>query len=321
MEMRSLRAALLAAFLLGTGLSLRAQRLEPVPFGDFEHWTVRHITESAIVGGNVKTIYVVGPDEVLEGNSVYSYKNTIWSSSNAYARVGGVTKTSLSVWPEDGPSGKCAHLKTVMASCKVAGVVSIDVLAAGSIYWGRMLEPVTGVKNPYSFMDWGIPFTERPSALVLDYKVVISPEGIITKGTTFSHKTFPGEDPCQIMFLLQNRWEDSDGRIHALRVGTAFRRLNRSADWVFRTRIPVFYGDFRSDPAYKPYMDLRSGDFTLYALNSRGKRVPILEEGWAPAGTPVTHAVLSITAGSREAFTGALGNELWVDNIYLEYSE
>ena len=56
-------------------------------------------------------------------------------------------------------------------------------------------------------------------------------------------------------------------------------------------------------------------------LNSRGQRKPILEEGWAEAGSQVTHAVLQITAGSCGAFVGALGNTLWVDNVRMEYAQ
>ena len=298
-------------------LPLGAQRLEKVPFGDFEHWTERHITESALVGGDVKTLYVVGPDEVIEGNKAYDYKRTYWASSNAYAKVAGVTKASLSVWPEDGPSGKCARLVTILAACKVAGIVNVEVLATGSLFWGRMLEPVTGVKDPYSFMDWGIPFTGRPSALVLDYKTVMPCSGMLTKG----HKQIAGKDPCQVMILLQKRWEDEDGRVHALRVGTGFLRVHSSTDWVKRARVKVQYGDIRSSSSYQSYMDLRAGSEALYTVNSRGKRVPILEEGWAPADTPVTHAIMHIGAGSQGAFTGEIGNEIWVDNICLEYPE
>ena len=311
-------SCLAVALWLFAALPLGAQRLEKVPFGDFEHWAERHIKESAILGGEIKTLWVVGPDEVVEGNRAYDYSKTVWASSNAYAKVGGVTKTSLSVWPEDGPSGRCAHLKTVFASCRVAGVVNIEVLATGSLYWGKMLEPVTGVKDPYSFMDWGIPFTGRPSALVLDYKAVLPNTGMLTKGTTFSHKQFPGKDPAQLLLVLQHRWEDADGRIHALRVGTAVRRIGKSTDgWILHSRVPVEYGDISSSPGFKPWMGLMGN--LLYAVNSRGKRVPILEEGWAPEGTPVTHAVLNISAGCAGTFTGELGNELWVDNICLEY--
>ena len=308
-------------FLLAACLPVQAQRVETVRFGDFEHWTVRHIKESAVLGGEVKTLYVIGPDAVIEGNAVYDYSKTIWASSNAYARVSGITKTSVTVEPDRGPSGTCARLTTRFASCQVAGVAEIKVLATGALYWGRMLEPVTGVKDPYSFMDWGIPFTKRPSALILDCKAELPATGMLTKGTTFQQKEFPGEDPCQIMLLLQKRWEDADGKVHALRVGTAVRRIGKSTDWMRGLRVPVRYGDASKQPGYAAGMELLQGSRALYTINSHGKRTPILEEGWAEAGTPCTHAVLQITAGCRGAFTGALGNTLWVDNIRLEYAE
>ena len=299
--------AIIAALLLSASPAF-AQRVEPVPFGDFEQWTRREIKESGILGGNVRTVYVIGPEETIVGNKVYDYARTIWASSNAYARVAGITKTSVTVEPAQGPDGLCARLTTRFAECKVAGVVNISVLATGSIYWGKMLEPVTGVKDPFSMMDWGIPFTGKPSALLLDICTDLPNTGRLVRGTTFSHKEFPGEDPCQIMLLLQHRWEDENGNIHALRVGTAFCRIGQSTDgWVQDMRIPVVYGE---------YMDLPN---TLYAVNSRGERKPILEEGRADENIPVTHAILQISAGSCDAFTGALGNTLYVDNIRLEY--
>ena len=308
------------SFLIASGIPLAAQRIETVPFGDFERWTTRHIKESAIIGGEVKTIYVLGPQETIDGNKPYDYSKTLWASSNAYAKVSGVTKTSLSAEPDNGPSGKCAKLSTVYASCKVAGLVDIQVLATGALYWGKMFEPITGVKNPYANMDWGIPFTKRPKAVIIDYKAFLPATGKLVKGTTFRKTEIPGEDPCQVMLLLQKRWEDENGNIHALRVGTAFLRIGSStSDWVQNKRIPVMYGDAREVPGYKSYMSLISGENTLYAANSRGKVVPIREEGWASSKEECTHAVLQISSGSRGGFTGALGNTLWVDNLRLEY--
>ena len=306
---------------LASALTLSAQRVELLPFGDFEHWTVRHIKESAIVGGEIKTLYMLGPDGVIEGNEVYDYSRTPWASSNAYAKVSGVTKTSLSVEPDKGPSGRCAKLSTVYASCRVAGLVEIQVLATGSLYWGRMFEPISGVKDPYANMDWGIPFTGRPTALLLDYKAYLPATGKLVRGTTFRKTEFPGEDPCQVLLLLQRRWEDEDGNIHAERVGTAVLRIGSStSDWVKNKRIPVLYGDARNQSGYRPYMDLVKGEKTLYAVNSKGKRVPVREEGWAAADAPCTHAVLHIASGCQGGYTGALGNTLWVDNLRMEYA-
>ena len=298
---------------------LHAQRIERIPFGDFERWTTRHIKESAIIGGETKAIYVPGPEETIEGNKAYDYSRAPWSTSNAYAKVSGVTKASLSVEPDKGQDGRCARLSTVMESCRVAGLVDIQALVTGSIFWGRTYEPISGVSNPYANMDWGIPFTGHPSAVILDYKAFLPASGKLTTGTTFGKKEIPGEDPCQVMLILQKRWEDAEGRIHALRVGTAFYRIGSTCDWVKDYRIPVRYGDIRGSSFYRPYMALIGGEKALYATNSKGKKVPILEEGWAEEGTLCTHAIMQISSGSCGAFTGEVGNILWVDNLRLEY--
>ena len=306
-------------FLLAS-LTAFAQSYEKVPFGDFEQWVVRYIDESQIIGGNRKTLYVVGPTDTIVGNEVYDYKKSIWATSNAYAKVMGVTKTSTNVTPDRGPTGRCAKLATQYASCKVAGMVNIRVLAGGSIYWGKMLEPITGVSDPYAFMDWGIPFTKRPKAMVLNYKSVIPNTGKLVKGTTFRTIEFDGYDPAEIMLVLQYRWEDEKGNIHAKRVGTAVYHVDKTSNgWVNNFRIPVIYGDARKSPDYKPYMDLITGEKTMYALNHKGKKKPVIEEGWADADCPATHAVMAVTSGSQGAFIGALGNILWVDEIRLEY--
>lgn len=307
--MEKVKITLLALLAAGV-LPLSAQRIELLPYGDFEHWTTRNIKESAILGGEVKTLYTLGP-----------LGNTPWASSNAHAKVSGITKTSLSVEPDNGPSGRCAKLSTVFASCRVAGLVDIEVLATGSLYWGRMFEPITGVRNPYSNMDWGIPFTSHPSALLVDYRAFLPATGKLVKGTTFNKKEFPGEDPCQLLLLLQRRWEDPDGTIHAERVGTAVLRIGATTSgWVKDKRIPVVYGDARKQSGYRSYMDLVKGEKTLYAVNSKGKRVPVREEAWASSDASCTHAVLQISSGSQGGFTGAPGNTLWVDNLRMEYA-
>ena len=301
-------------------ISVHGQRYEKVPFGDFEHWMVRYVTESQVVGGQEKVLYVIGPTDTIRGNQAFDYHNTIWASSNAFAKMMGVVKVSTNVTPDRGPSGRCARLATQFASCKVVGVINVNVLAAGSIYWGKMLEPVTGVSDPYSFMDWGIPFTKRPKALVLNYKAVIPNTGKLVRGTTFRTTEFEGYDPAEILFILQNRCEDANGDIHAKRVGTAVYHVDKSSNgWVSNFRIPVIYGDARKSAGYKPFMDLISGDRTMYALNSRGKKKVIQEEAWAEADCPITHAIMMITSGSQGAFVGAVGNILWVDEIRLEY--
>ena len=301
-------------------ITASAQRYEKVPFGDFEQWTVRYVNESKVIGGQEKTLYVIGPTDTIRSNDPYDYKNKIWSTSNAFAKVMGVVKTSNNVTPDKGPTGTCAKLATQFAYCKVAGLVNIKVLAAGSIYWGKMLEPVTGVSDPFAFIDWGIPFTKRPKALVLNYKANIPNTGKLVKGTTTRTTEFDGYDPAEILFVLQYRWEDDKGYVHAKRVGTAIYHVDQSSNgWMKDFRVPVIYGDARKSADYQPYMGLLTGERTMYAINSKGKKKPILEEGWADTNCPVTHAIMWLSSGSSGAFVGALGNVLWVDEVRLEY--
>lgn len=296
------------------------QRYEKVPFGDFEQWAVRYITESKVIGGQEKTVYMVGPTDTIQGNVPYSYENTIWSSSNVYAKVMGVTKTSTNVMPDKGPTGKCAKLVSQLASCKVIGLININVLATGSIFWGVTQEPVSSINNPYAVMTWGIPFTKRPKAMLFNYKAYLPDTGKLIKSTAFRSSEFEGYDPFEAVFILQNRWEDAKGNIHAKRVGTAIYQIEKSSSgWVMDQRIPVIYGDARKSEDYKPYMDLISGYKNMYALNSKGEKKIIHEEEWADPDCPVTHAIMWFSSGSSGAFIGALGNVLWVDEIRLEY--
>ena len=101
--MEKIQVSILATLL--ALLPAHAQRFEKVPFGDFEQWTRREIRESGILGGNIRTVYVIGPEETIEGNIPYDYSRTIWASSNAYARVAGITKASVTVEPAKGPDG------------------------------------------------------------------------------------------------------------------------------------------------------------------------------------------------------------------------
>lgn len=310
----------LAALVISAQPHGRAQQLQKVPLGDFEHWTVRNITESGILGGETRTIYNVAPNDTIDGNRTFSYRNTDWASSNAYAVVAGITKTSCSVTPVQGPSGRCARLETCYASCKVAGLININVLVQGTLIWGRMREPITGISDPYASMDWGKPFTGKPRAIVVDYNALIRNSGTLTKGTTFKTQSFPGHDAAEVTLLLQKRWEDEQGNIHAKRVGTAVYHISKSSQgWIKGQRVPVIYGNATKSPDYKPYMDLLCNTRALQAVNSKGKSREIREEAWADASEEVTHAILIISSGSCGAYVGEIGNVLEVDNVMLEY--
>lgn len=305
-----------------TALSQSSQK-EYLPYGKFESWTVRDIKESGIIGGQTKRIYNIGPRDTIRENKAYPYNaRTPWSSSNAYAKVMGVTKTSCSVTPARSWDGSlCAKLESKIEELRVLGI-NVKILVSGCIFYGNIFEPIPTAYNPYTLMNWGAPFTRRPKALVLDYRSAMPNKGTITHSKITSCKTIAGDDAHEITFILQKRWEDSDGNIHALRVGTAMTRIEHpTKGWVKEFRVPVIYGDARRCPKYKDYMRLGPKGLDYYAKNSKGKVVKIQEEGWARADETPTHAMVILTASIHEAFVGTLGNTLWVDNIALEYGE
>lgn len=294
-----------------------ALTLEPIRYGDFSRWITRDITESKLIGGNHKTIYEIAPDAHIEGNKPYvNAGGSPWATSNVYAKVSGIVKGSNTVSPYEHDGDKCAKLEAKMEEVKVLGLINMDVMVAGSIFLGRVFEPITSTKGPYSKMEMGIPYTKRPVALVYDFKVDMPATNTRTKSTGFSSKkTLEGRDNAEVYVLLQKRWEDANGKLYAQRVGTGRERYDRSIAWTKGHRLDIHYGDITRESYYKPWMGLLNGERAYYARNSKGKLVPVEEVGWAPADATPTHVLVMASSTCGEAFIGTEGLTLYIDNI------
>lgn len=266
-------------------------------------------------------LYCVAPTDTIRENGPYEYGKTgsQWSSSNVYANVIGIEKAAITVTPEPREEGgTCCRLDVSMLDVQVFGVIDIQVLAAGTLFTGRTIEPITTAKDPYQNIDFGVPFTKRPKALLFDYKARISEENWVwyAKGMAKPRKQQGIHDEAEAYVYLQHRWEDEKGNVHAVRVGTGYERITKSQpSWVNDHRLPIHYGDITSEPWYQPYMGYNKN---MRTMNSKGKIVPIMEEGWDATLEP-THIVIMLTAGKCEAFVGYDGNVLWVDNVRLAY--
>lgn len=317
------RLLLLAIISLTAAISATAETVEPIKYGDMDQWETRIIPESRIIGGNKKTLYEIAPDATVEGNVPYSNKGgSPWGTSNVLANVMGIVKGSNAVFPDAREGGgRCAKLTTIMEHCKAIGMINIDVLVAGSIFLGEIMEPIKSTSDPYSKMVMGVPFTRRPQALQFDYKVTMPAADDRTYSSGFGKKkTIEGHDEAEVYIILQRRWEDADGNLYAKRVGTGRERYGASTQgWVNAHRIPVAYGDITASPGYKPFMGLIPEDKSYYARNSRGEMVPVKEVGWdSPDATP-THLLVMASAGSGTAYVGTVGLTLWVDNMALVF--
>ncbi len=300
------------------GLDCNAQHTEYFKYGNFNNWITRHIKESAVIGGDEKTIYEIGPKQTLTGNVAYTPKGgSPWGTSNVYAKVSGVVKTSNAVYPHTRKSGdQCAKLCTQMEHVKVLGLINMDVMVSGSIFMGRMFEPITSTKNPYSKMEMGIPYTKRPDYLIFDYKVDMPKSNSRTKSTGFgSKKTLPGKDSAMVFVMLQKRWEDSNGNLHALRVGTGGELYSTTTDWKNGHKMPIKYGDCSKSLTISWLQLHQDKSKTYCSRNSKGKMVPVIEEGWASADETPTHIIVMFSAGSGEAYVGTEGLTLYIDNV------
>ena len=321
-----MRKIFILPLLLIFSLFIRAERIEPIPFGDMEQWTVRFIKESKLLGGQTKTLYCLAPTDTIRENAPYIFgqDGNPWSTSNAYANVVGIEKAAGTMTPEpreDG--GTCCRLDVDVLGVRVMGMIDIQVLVSGTLFTGRNLEPITTAADPYQNIDFGVPFTGRPSALMFDYSCVVEQESwywFAKGGGKPKKREFAnGEiDEAEAYIYLQHRWEDEKGKIHSIRVGTGYERFSKSQEtWVNAHRVPIHYGDITGEEWYRDYMGFKGIE---RAMNSRGKVTLIQEEGWDATLEP-THMVIVLTSGKLEAFEGHEGNTLWVDNVCLVYEE
>lgn len=289
--------------------------------GKFDDWCMREVRESGIIGGQTKYLYEFYGDQdtLVTGKTPFKApEGYLWRTNNVLAIVAGVVKTNNTVFPEKRGDGYCARIETHIEEVKALGMVNMDVTCQGALLLGVLPEPITTTKDPMSKVLYGIPFNGRPKAVRMDYKADVGHE--VIRGTGFSKlKPMGYPDYAEITVMLQKRWEDEEGNVHALRVGTGIERIEKdAAEWVNGYEVKIHYGDITGEPFFKDFMGLKTDEESAYhALNSKGKNVIIQEDGWADPGTEPTHMMIHFISSCGKAFYGGVGNTLWVDNVEI----
>lgn len=291
-------------------------------YGKFDTWCVREIEESALIGSDVKYLYEFygSPSDTLRtGKTPFSApKDYLWRTNNVLAVVAGIVKTNNTVYPEKRGDGYCARIETHIEHVKALGVVNMDVTCQGVLMIGVLPEPIRDTKSPMTKVQYGLPFTGMPTAVQLDYKAVVGCE--VVRGTGFSKlKPMGYPDYPEMTVVLQKRWEDEEGRIHALRVATGIERVMQNVpQWINGYEIKLHYGDITGEPFYEDYMGLKTDPETrYYARNSKGENVIVEEDGWAEPGTEPNWLMIHFLSSCGKAFYGGVGNTLWVDNVKI----
>ncbi len=313
---------IIAGILSCLSLSAQNQTVELLnKFGNLDSWSVREIKESGIIGGKTKHLYeFFGNQDTVRTKEPYTApEGYLWRTNNVMAVVAGITKTNNTVFPEKRGEGYCARIETHVETVKAIGIINMDVVCQGAFLLGELPEPIKDTKNPMAKVFYGIPFEGRPSAMVFDYKADVGHEAV--RGTGFSKlKNLGYPDYPEISIILQKRWEDENGDVHALRVGTGIERITENIpEWVNGHRIDVHYGDITGEPFFKDYMDLNNDpERAFHTLNSKGRNVTVTEEGWASGDEQPNFMIIKFISSCGKAFYGGVGNILWIDNIRIE---
>ena len=318
--MRIFAMTLLAAIFSAANVDAQQSVVDAInKYGTFDSWSMRQIKESGIIGGETATLYEFygNQDVTFTGKTPFSAPDGyIWRTNNVLAIVAGVVKTNNTVYPEQRGNGYCARIETHIEEVKALGVINMDVTCQGAMLVGALPEPITTTKDPMAKVLYGVPFTGCPRAIAMDIKADVGHE--VIRGTGFSKlKPMGYPDSAEITVMLQKRWEDENGVVHALRVGTAIWRISEDIpEWRNGYQLKINYGDITGEPWYRDYMGLKTDPESAYhALNRHGKNVIIQEDGWAEPGTEPTHLIINIISSCGKAFYGGVGNTVWVDNV------
>ena len=291
-------------------------------YGTFDRWCVREIEESAVIGGKTEYLYEFygDPTDTLRtGKAPYAAPDGyLWRTNNVLAVILGIVKTNNTVYPEKRGDGYCARIETHLEEVKVLGLVNMEVCCQGALMVGVLPEPIRDTKDPMTKVLYGVPFTGRPQCLRFDYKADVGHE--VYRGTGFTRlKPMGYPDYAEVTVMLLKKWEDAEGNIHALRVGTGIERIMEDIpEWKNGHEVKIHYGDITGKPFYKDYMGLKTDPVKAYrALNSKGEMVLIQEDGWADPATEPNWMMIHFITSCGEAFYGGLGNTLWIDNVSL----
>ncbi len=288
-------------------------------YSSLDFWYARKVKESALLSG--KTIELFGVGKVDPNSDFYNTSlkddKSPWSTTNIYSKMV-LDIGNTRVFPEKRGNGYCCRLETKIRKDNIVGM-KVEVLIAGTLFVGEMIEPVKGVKEPLKNVNQGVPFNKKPKAVKFDYKYNVGNKMV---NAVYNVKPVSGTDKADFALILQKRWEDKDGNVFATRIGgTRQFFTGLVSNWVNGASFPVTYGDPTHLPQYdEKTMGLIPGVSEVYVKNSKNKMVPLVETGWGKPDDIPTHMIMYFTSSYQGVnFTGSTETVFWVDNIELVY--
>lgn len=288
-------------------------------YSSLDWWYARKVKESFMLSGKTIDLYglgVVKPNADFFDTKLKDPKSP-WGTTNIYSKMV-LDVANARVIPEKRGAGYCARLETAIRKDNIAGL-KVEVLIAGTLFVGEMMEPVRGLKDPLKNVSQGIPFNRKPKAVKFDYKYRVGNKRV---KATYSVDPAEGSDKAEFCVILQKRWEDKNGNMFATRIGGARQFFTGTVDqWIDGATFPVYYGDITQLPQYDAKtMGLIPSVGEVYVKNSRGKMVPLVEVGWGKSEDTPTHLIFYFTSSYQGIqYQGSPESVFWVDNIEFVY--
>ncbi len=264
-------------------------------YSSLDSWYSRKVKESFLLSGSTVDLYAVG--KVDKNADLFDYKlkdkKSPWGTTNIYSKMVldiGTTR----VYPEKRGDGYCARLETKIRKDNIVGL-KVEVLVAGTLFVGDLIEPVHGLKDPIKNVSQGIPFTLKPKAVKFDYKYSVGDKRV---KAVSSQDSVPGTDKAEFCVILQKRWEDKDGNVFAKRIGgTRQFFTGQQKEWINGAEFPIVYGDITNESFYDPkIMGLIPQVGEVWVKNSKNVLVPLVETGWGTADDTPTHMIMYFTS-------------------------
>jgi hypothetical protein len=284
-----------------------------------DYWYARKVKESILLSGNTIELFGVGkvdPNSDFFDTSLNDPKSP-WGTTNIYSKMV-LDLGNTRVYPEKRADSFCCRMETAIRKDNIAGL-NVEVLIAGTLFVGEMIEPVRGLKDPLKNVNQGIPFNKKPKAIKFDYKYTVGKQRV---KAVYSIDPAEGEDKSEFCLILQKRWEDKDGNVFATRIGGARQFFTGTVNqWINRAIFPVSYGDVTRLPEYNAKtMGLIPGAGEVFVKNSKNEMVPLVETGWGKQDDVPTHLILYFTSSYQGVlYLGSTESVFWVDNIELVY--
>jgi hypothetical protein len=294
-------------------------KLGQLNYSSLDFWYTRKVKESILLSGNTIDLYGIG--KVDPKSDFFDIKlkdaRSPWGTTNIYSKMV-LDLGNTRVYPERRGYGYCCRLETAIRKDNIAGL-HVEVLIAGTLFVGDLIEPVRSLKDPLKNVNQGVPFNKKPKAIKFDYKYKVGNQRV---KAVYSNDPAEGTDKSEFCMILQKRWEDKNGNVFATRIGGARQFFTGTVNqWVNGATFPVSYGDVTRLPEYDAKtMGLIPSVGEVFVKNSHDKMVPLVETGWGKPDDIPTHLILYFTSSYQGVlYMGSTETVFWVDNVEFVY--